>query len=1080
MKKKIIILSLIIMLPLIFLAVLYAIESFIQVQIKERHHISTAKFQIAVEEDQYYHSIIIPSGSSSFSFTVYNRGEVSTFYDILFRSSQTLEIEHFYGASQIIQNQTFVYSKQEDALETGASKMYTVHFTDVVAEEITIDVIALYRATYKQDNQLVAQPNYYLSSDYDLKKVLHSVSFNRDIDNVQQYARMVLLDDIIIEEKLLINLPITLDLLYSNLILNAEVEIRHHAYGTYYFHTISGKIQNQDHWFLLRTPNAFHQTYLLDGQNFTTLFEQPNHVVTTYAPTNEAQAEELMTEAKAYFESLFVWKDHDKIYLIDDIIIPKQYFCYDIYFELTSFYHKISEIGRVSRNVDTNMDTLTVKIASPSLKKEINTNYMVEIIGTSHQAVFEFTIFNLRNNLSNIQKKGALQHSVMLPQESQFDPEMILNYQVSDSDFVLLENTMHGVRLSQTKFLVEQKEIQLLVDNEFGNTATIPIVLRAMNKEERKHALANQVGSFVFLNSKALPLLTEEVKHKYGIKTISYELVLYRDGEVVDTTSSEYLEYRNKIILSETTVEIQDVNSFVIATNHKLFLEMKITWQDLTTSSIESRVLVPEGGGSGVGDNEILTRLLQTTFAEHSYTVTSFPVPKEFGTITVSLKFRDQNQYPFVTLVEEEEHIYMQIHQDQIPTRNTVIYVIAEFMFKGNHIQQEYGFTIPGIYREQSMFPSSYHFDDNLLYQYLISISKVDPQYSALDDLNLFLLEDEIQSIEELTLPTDLNIQSVLGIGTLRNLKLLDLSYHLLLPKAEGRLEPLRGLGIERLYLTNMQLSNADLAVFPSLNELYYLTLSHNLISNFLQLNGEIWFYRQLKLLDIAYNQLTEIVGIEQLPFLETLFLNNNEIGLFESLVNLPKIRDIYLGGNRIANSTLAGLYRSGSTTPTEFITAETNKRKNALGTNGVLNESYYVALLDEGVNLYRDAQTKISLDADRIKYYRQLNSIILPSAYYYNVVQSEYETARLSHLFRTDLWGGGDGLRVLFASRPYTVQLRPYNQGNEQIVKVNNTSTSSIFIIVNVSTEWNHNNLDISRNAYKLFRYDLHVEVEQ
>ena len=136
---------------------------------------------------------------------------------------------------------------------------------------------------------------------------------------------------------------------------------------------------------------------------------------------------------------------------------------------------------------------------------------------------------------------------------------------------------------------------------------------------------------------------------------------------------------------------------------------------------------------------------------------------------------------------------------------------------------------------------------------------------------------------------------------------------------------------VTRIFLGNLKIKNEDLPLITRLDGLELLNLDYNNITNIKLLRG----LNSLRQLSLKKNQIKEIKDFDILTSLQDLNLSHNQISKIQGLGKLTKLEDLNLSNNQI--SKIEGLEKL---TKLEKLSLYNNQIKSIKGLNSLENLS--------------------------------------------------------------------------------------------------------------------------------------------
>ena len=165
-----------------------------------------------------------------------------------------------------------------------------------------------------------------------------------------------------------------------------------------------------------------------------------------------------------------------------------------------------------------------------------------------------------------------------------------------------------------------------------------------------------------------------------------------------------------------------------------------------------------------------------------------------------------------------------------------------------------------------------------------MNIVELDVSHNFISSLRNGDLESTASSLKRLDLSgnrlTYLSDESLYSMATLEVLKLADNQLAALPPTVFNKSQQLK-----ELHLQNNSLTLLTPELFNGLEHLVVLNLSHNAIASHLLSHDTFASLTSLRVLDLSYNQLTDLDFLPSFPNLEALILDHNQL---EELTNVP------------------------------------------------------------------------------------------------------------------------------------------------------------------------------------------------
>ncbi len=976
--------------------IVYAADVFVQVAISEKYNISTGNYKLTINDsNNYYDLISLPTISSSssinYSIDLYNTGDVKVYYDIVLKTNVNgMEIEYEDNSMVMIQNKTVLFYESESELKPNIENKVTIDLniinsTNNEIADANLSVYVLYRESSKDEQST----NCYINKEFDIRKHLNSFSLNDKSSTKTRIPHFILLNDLEIVDELVINLPSTIDLLDNTLVLSAPVNIKHHYYGVYYINALSGGgIDNDNEILKISAPNCFYNfsdmNLISNSSNFIDVFSNASEDKIIFA------AEAAQIYLKSLFLYDFVENNTTKYAIMDDIVLPKTFFNYPITYNYSSSnIDYLQANGHITRGSTDRDVVLTVSLkyndTPVSAFENASMDYNLVIVGNTDDCIFNQTIREINRIIYSIMDRGSFPAGIMLPAVSMFDEDMTLNYELSSNKLVVYDSNTNIMNLIRSAIIDTNIDIKVTYSKkDTTNTATkvLTITIEGCTQAEKEKQLNSAFGPVYFVEKDFYDLFTTDLKLLFGIASVEYDIVAYNLNEdtdefIADQTLSE--QFYNRLIFDFTDptadrVKVSSFLNFQITEKQKLDLKVTVKWNNNTVTEHLYNITIPAKGGSG-GDDELVNmqQILQSVFTNNAYTITGFEFERKLNEIEVELEFADDSKgLSFCSIIQTENMVQIIINKNFIPTTNTIISITANIIVPNQaKVVQEYYFTIPGIYRlgdgEPYKDTNLYNAIKSKILQYKAGIysETIWGRLQNNNELFNYVFRDSVILIDNFDI-SDLSIKNLSGMQYLTSLSILNLNNNPL--TGTNKLANLSGLKIVKMYASNCGLIDSDLIVFQQLIELEEIDLSYNGITSLLN-GSNSYFYRKIKKISLNnQTNLSDISGIEKMPILVEVNIENNKIAIFSPLLGLSNLKYAYVGNNIVAANTVEGLYDSSK----DDVTIA-----DAYGTNGALNKATYIELLERKVIVYNTNNALIVVGNSELAVHRAVNAIL-------------------------------------------------------------------------------------------------------
>ncbi|MDR3186082.1 MAG: hypothetical protein LBU04_04675 [Christensenellaceae bacterium] len=235
---------------------------------------STDSFSITGATNGYYRDFAVASSAQSLTLSVVLNNKTNpTIYDsydlLVYGSNVSASTTSASKNSTLeISSTNYVYNLCS-ILEgiTYSAGNITLSLNNNATTSTTVSVVVIPRVKYFYNDgsdKTFVSPNRYVSSFFDLKmtnnEVAHNLTQDANIPAYRQpyYKNLYIISDIDVSDDFVLNHPCFINLLYSNIILNAKMTIAHHVYGLFEINSITGKINNNLFTFNINTPASYY------------------------------------------------------------------------------------------------------------------------------------------------------------------------------------------------------------------------------------------------------------------------------------------------------------------------------------------------------------------------------------------------------------------------------------------------------------------------------------------------------------------------------------------------------------------------------------------------------------------------------------------------------------------------------------------------------------------------------------------------------------------------------------------------------------------------------------------------------
>lgn len=492
--------------------------------------------------------------------------------------------------------------------------------------------------------------------------------------------------------------------------------------------------------------------------------------------------------------------------------------------------------------------------------------------------------------------------------------------------------------------------------------------------------------------------------------------------------SSTFAPSANQTIYLKTVVTYNNYESG--------FAELTAEEQALATT-IYREIIIPGTGVGGDMTPQYVGNLFENIFSQHKETIYANPAQNDFSFSNASTYFTLEVDYEAIYqnmgITDETEkqafraqldtyfelneignvanpsnHIYqLGITTANIPMCDTTIYINAKISdrytsaqeFASNAYHQTYSFVIAGIY----FCNESDSFVDRILYKWLLN--NYNDVYEAGDLRSEYLLVREARKekasidlsydtmynyfltnsfFNSESLYSDLNSTNfaehqlaINGLQFLINTKgfkfdgwnLLHESVKYLVGDSNQKVfAKSQNDTIKELSFVNCNLVNADVSYFSDLIRLETIDFTGNRMTAMPPLYRTVKTINLNNQFDGTNKTLNNIDGISSYVGAETIYLENNKIASFNPLIDLTEhvIKNVFISGNNVNNSDL-----------------NINHQSLIYGTDGVVNQTVYKWLRDEGVNVFNILPASTN-NGYNLNYYYDARGNIINEVYVY------------------------------------------------------------------------------------------------
>lgn len=910
--------------------------------------------------------------------------------------------------------------------------------------------------------------------------------------NFDAYKNLYFTKTVTTDGAFILNIPCKINLLYSRLILNADMQISHHYGGSYSVTAIPSALQpidNSSHTLAINCPRAYYytgtdggtpygaQAMVTNAENLT----KTSDCVDFSAAENSALLSALIDDAEDYFlgyTQAFVWSD---------FVLPVGYQSYGITYSYSSDNSALDRMGNVTRGSDNVTVRLTTDVYFNGVQK--GSAYKdVLVVGTSESAKMQAlaAMLQIHINKSTVRADGqnVLDKNVellslikvLMDAESGLSvterfmldggnlPFVIqslsnnetLSYEADEIEFLPTDGTVTlyrdgqvvvNAQLSNLTSLYLEKPTFVLngglnnvtvnynyVGSAYTQTATASVHLDGMTFAEKTAYIERYIET-LYLTGSNVPFDILQVANggmyrgtvaggnrvldsNLGATAMTYTIYQMPDTEHAELhagrkTIDEITDKEDKTSLFTVTDGQIYVGAISAPPNQALVMIITIAFDSAvaeeTEYSTHREIILP---AAGIGGTDYTQYTSGNTFGEYFDSLTDGKLIAstadegntkgtgyEFKTFEsgVSLEMTVVNTAAvvndtgdvFCELVYNASGRFYQISidTDKIPARNTTVQLSVRFYIENDqHVQtdistQSYSFIIPGIYKQGRDVTSA------AVYARMLEVY---------DNYNGTLLVDGAKaqkavfdcSLATLTGITAADTVSLKGVELLTNTASMifdGVKIESLAPFSDFETHVLTALSMDGCSITDSLITaqnDGGYAHLYYLNRLSAISLDGNSITALLDENGNPYLYRTVTNLSLAAQRLgedrclTSLNGVSKLSGLQTLDVSGNAIAYFGDLTDCDELTSAEL------NDNIATEFSGKRTSPVD---------ENAyFGSNGKVNVSVYVALMDNGVTVNNGAtlftadERICALSLNAISAFRtQYGGITFPSVAY-------------------------------------------------------------------------------------------------
>lgn len=824
----------------------------------------------------------------------------------------------------------------------------------------------------------------------------------------EDFKYVYILDGMVITEETVLNFPCYINLLYSDLTLNAPLTISHDGIGVYAIETVTGIIDNSGAVLSIKTLNGYCETGSVTFLSEANLTKESENVDFSSAASAQ-EREALLDDAEAFIKNYIPKR------LYGDIALPSFYKSYGLSFAYTSDTESsVNSYGIVTRVQDTVSAVIGIQMSIYTDTRTVSAD--VSVVGVSEAAFVGALSDELRLYFSskgaislpveisaiiNDTVKSARHATAFTLSASDTDDAMFAaDGLTSDSLTVSVTSGLTTYRFGSTEIdsangiYIKPQELRFgdgaatitIVGADTGADGSFNINLKGITRKEQQEYLERYPEKLYFstssdtarliyvdLQNGVLRMGSDEqiiISYTLGFNDVSYSIYL-SDSADLEAVNAKTMTYQELIAVSadyssyfDFTVPgtVKPVLNDVLSINsdESLWVYMDFEYADGTSYQTHRDVLIP---AEGIGGSDYTEYIKGNTFGYYFDNLPggrlidsvadteSIPGNAEkffAGTAGVNLLMRIETAdvESFCSVIDSGLYHQINIDIDNIPAKNTYIEVLAIF----------YLTDINAPISEQRYgftIPGIYRigsdFADAAIYDAVINaVNSAGENYYA--SFGGYLLID----------------------GASAAVKELDLSLSNLKDKLADDITDIRGIelltGTESIVLDDVKIK--DLLPFGNAGGgvIKKLSLKNAGISDSMLASGSLYALNRLEEIYLDGNAISGISGSDGSALLyrtvTVLSLNGQNNGILKELNGidkLPYLVTLSVTDNAICNfspltsiSTLKNVYLSGNTA-VEFGGKSAGDESVYYGTNGLINIPVYVTLIDKGVKVYAE-----------------------------------------------------------------------------------------------------------------------------